>query len=132
MLCEKVKLCHTRTQAISPLALTNYARKNLTTCQQANSIVLVVESMGNANIVKFLTTTKGFFTTKIILKIEFSSVGGSFLKTTSMDLFPNEENFDLDKSRQKFHHSLKEHHKISNIPTFRHKFVAKCCKMLII
>jgi hypothetical protein len=25
-----------------------------------------------------------------------------------MDLFPNEQNFDLDKSRQKFYHSLKE------------------------
>jgi hypothetical protein len=36
-----------------------------------------------------------------------------------MDLLPNEQNFDLDKSRQKFHHSLKEHHKISNIPKFR-------------
>ena len=38
-----------------------------------------------------------------------------------MDLFifPNEQNFDLDKSRQKFHHSLKEHHKISIIPKFR-------------
>jgi hypothetical protein len=36
-----------------------------------------------------------------------------------MDLFPNEQNFDLDKSRQR----LKEHHKISNIPKFR-------CKML--
>jgi hypothetical protein len=32
-------------------------------------------------------------------------------------------NFDQDKSRQKFHHSLKEHHKISNIPKFR-------CEML--
>jgi hypothetical protein len=32
-------------------------------------------------------------------------------------------NFDLHKSRQKFHHSLKEHHKISNIPKFR-------CEML--
>jgi hypothetical protein len=31
-----------------------------------------------------------------------------------MDLFPNEQNFDLDKSRQKFYHGLKEHHKISN------------------
>jgi hypothetical protein len=40
-----------------------------------------------------------------------------------MDLFPNEQNFDLDKSRQKFHHSLKEHHKISNIPKSR-------CEML--
>ena len=37
------------------------------------------------------------------------------VKLLSMDLFPNEQNFDLDKSRQKFHHSLKEHHKISNI-----------------
>jgi hypothetical protein len=36
-----------------------------------------------------------------------------------MDLFPNEQNFDLDESRQKFHHSLKGHHKISNIPKFR-------------
>ena len=31
--------------------------------------------------------------------------------------------FDLNKSRQKFHHSLKEHHKISDIPKFR-------CEML--
>ena len=37
--------------------------------------------------------------------------------------WPNRQNFDLNKSRQKFHHSLKEHHKISNIPKFR-------CKML--
>jgi hypothetical protein len=36
-----------------------------------------------------------------------------------MDLFPNEQNFDLDKSRQTFPHSLIEHHKISNIPKFR-------------
>ena len=41
----------------------------------------------------------------------------------TMDLFPNEQNFDLDKSRQKFHHSLKEHCKSSNIPKFR-------CEML--
>jgi hypothetical protein len=32
-------------------------------------------------------------------------------------------NFDLNKSRQKFHHSWKEHHKISYIPKFR-------CEML--
>jgi nicotinamide riboside kinase len=36
---------------------------------------------------------------------------------------PNNQNFDLNKSRQKFHHRLKEHHKISNIPKFR-------CEML--
>jgi hypothetical protein len=36
-----------------------------------------------------------------------------------MDLFPNEKNFDLDKSRQTFYNSLKEHHHISNIPKFR-------------
>ena len=43
-----------------------------------------------------------------------------------MDLLPalpNEQNFDLDKSRQQFRHSLKEHHKISDIPNFR-------CEML--
>ena len=40
-----------------------------------------------------------------------------------MDLFPNEQNFDLDKSKQTFHHSLKEHHKISNMSKFR-------CEML--
>jgi hypothetical protein len=40
-----------------------------------------------------------------------------------MDLFPNEQNFDIDKSEQKFHHSLKEYHKVNNIPKFR-------CKML--
>ena len=41
----------------------------------------------------------------------------------SMDHFHYRLNFDLNKSRQKFHHSLKEHHKISNIPKFR-------CEML--
>ena len=40
-----------------------------------------------------------------------------------MDHSPINQNFELNKSRQKFHHSLKEHHKISNIPKFR-------CKML--
>jgi hypothetical protein len=38
-----------------------------------------------------------------------------------MDLFPNEQNFDLDKSRQKFHHSLKE------IDTFFQKAVSISC-----
>jgi hypothetical protein len=40
-----------------------------------------------------------------------------------IDLSPYNQNFDLGKSRQIFHHSLKEHHKISNIPKFR-------CEML--
>jgi hypothetical protein len=40
-----------------------------------------------------------------------------------VDHLRNRLNFDLNKSRQKFHHSLKEHHKISNIPKFR-------CEML--
>jgi hypothetical protein len=37
----------------------------------------------------------------------------------TMDQSYINQNFELDKSRQKFHHSLKEHHKISNIPKFR-------------
>jgi hypothetical protein len=41
----------------------------------------------------------------------------------AIDLSPYNRNFDLGKSRQIFHHSLKEHHKISNIPKFR-------CEML--
>jgi hypothetical protein len=45
-----------------------------------------------------------------------------------MGLFPNEQNFDLDKSRQTFHHSLKGE---SKLVIFR-SFVAKCCKMRII
>jgi hypothetical protein len=32
-----------------------------------------------------------------------------------IDLSPYEWNFDLDMPGQKFHHSLKEHHKISEI-----------------
>jgi hypothetical protein len=32
-----------------------------------------------------------------------------------IDHLRNRLNFNLNKSRQKFHHSLKEHHKISNI-----------------
>jgi hypothetical protein len=34
----------------------------------------------------------------------------------TIDHLRNRLNFDLNKSRQKFHHSLKEHHKINNIP----------------
>jgi hypothetical protein len=41
----------------------------------------------------------------------------------SMDQSDIEHNFELNKSSQNFHHSLKERHKISNIPKFR-------CKML--
>ena len=41
----------------------------------------------------------------------------------AMDQSPINQNFELNKSKQKFHHSLKEHHKISNIPKFR-------CEML--
>jgi hypothetical protein len=56
----------------------------------------------------------------------FSDKGIKIIGTSdplSIDLSPNEWNFDLDKPGQKFHHSLKEHHKISNIPKFR-------CEML--
>jgi hypothetical protein len=49
----------------------------------------------------------------------------------TIDLSPFKWNFDLDKSGQKFHHSLKEHHNILGIVIFR-SFVAKCCKMRII
>jgi hypothetical protein len=48
---------------------------------------------------------------------------GPSLENVEMDQSPINQNFELNKSRQKFHHSLKEHHKISNIPKFR-------CKML--
>jgi hypothetical protein len=54
-----------------------------------------------------------------LCKIDYKMI---FLGST-MDLFPNEQNFDLDKPRERFYHNLKEHHKISNIPKFR-------CKML--
>ena len=43
----------------------------------------------------------------------------SELRPPPMDHLHYRLNFDLNKSRQKFHHSLKEHHKISNIPKFR-------------
>ena len=33
------------------------------------------------------------------------------------------QNFDPNKSRQQFHHSLKEHHKISKIPKFRYEML---------
>jgi hypothetical protein len=46
-----------------------------------------------------------------------------FILDLTIDLSPYEWNFDLDMPGQKFHHSLKEHHKISSIPKFR-------CEML--
>jgi hypothetical protein len=54
---------------------------------------------------------------------DISSEGPSCKKLVATDHLHYRLNFDLDKSRQKFHHSLKEHHKISNIPKFR-------CEML--
>jgi hypothetical protein len=52
-----------------------------------------------------------------------TQVKSYFQSPTLIDLSPFEWNFDLDKSGQKFQHSLKEHHKISNIQKFR-------CEML--
>ena len=45
------------------------------------------------------------------------------LQMLLMDHLHYSLNFDLNTYRQKFYHSLKEHHKISNIPKFR-------CEML--
>jgi hypothetical protein len=50
-------------------------------------------------------------------------LGPPTLHRLPIDLSPYEWNFDLDMPGQKFHHSLKEDHKISNIPKFR-------CEML--
>jgi hypothetical protein len=55
--------------------------------------------------------------------IQFSLSGNAETRRERIDHLRNRLNFDLNKSRQKFHHSLKEHHKISNIPKFR-------CEML--
>jgi chromosome segregation ATPase len=52
---------------------------------------------------------------------KLASGGGK--RSYAIDHLRNRQNFDLNKSRQKFHYSLKEHHKISNIPKFR-------CEML--
>jgi hypothetical protein len=65
--------------------------------------------------------TKSLETSSVCLFLVQHSSRWSFQEL--MDLLPNEQNFDQDKSGQKFHHSLKEHHKISNIPKFR-------CEML--
>jgi hypothetical protein len=50
-------------------------------------------------------------------------LGAGLIEKVRMDHLHYRLNFDLNKSRQKFHRSLKEHHKISNIPKFR-------CEML--
>ena len=51
------------------------------------------------------------------------TMGEMFPNRGESDHLRNRPNFDLNKSRQKFHQTLKEHHKISNIPKFR-------CEML--
>jgi hypothetical protein len=53
-------------------------------------------------------------------RVQFAKISKHLIPN---DLFPNERHFDLDMSKQIFHHSLKEHYKISNIPKFR-------CEML--
>jgi hypothetical protein len=48
-----------------------------------------------------------------------SFVQKKYEKSLLLDHSPINQNFELNESRPKFHHSLKEHHKISNIPKFR-------------
>jgi hypothetical protein len=59
----------------------------------------------------------------LIQRLHFREASQCLGRSSPMDLSPYNQNFDLGKSRQIFHHSLKEHHKISNIPKFR-------CEML--
>jgi hypothetical protein len=65
---------------------------------------------------------RGLVERELIAKLQLVTVSMIELNLL-IDLSPFKWNFDLNKSGQKFHHSLKEHHKISNIPKFR-------CKML--
>jgi hypothetical protein len=55
--------------------------------------------------------------------VSFSTISKWGEKIKTLDQSPINQNFELNKSRQKFHHSLKEHHKISNIPKFRFKML---------
>jgi hypothetical protein len=54
---------------------------------------------------------------------DFFVSSSEFYMSGAIDHLRNRLNFDLNKSRQKFHHSLKEPHKISIIAKFR-------CEML--
>jgi hypothetical protein len=54
-----------------------------------------------------------------ILFVLFTKVFCKSRLSTTIDLSPYEWNLDQDMPGQKFHHSLKEHHKISNIQKFR-------------
>ena len=58
-----------------------------------------------------------------VILLKFPTLSAFAVSRNLMDHLHYRLNFDLNKSRQKFHHSLKEHHKISNIPKFR-------CEML--
>jgi hypothetical protein len=69
------------------------------------------------------------FTWNMIALMALRNVGVDCLYVQWTYSLMNKILIDLDRSRQTFHHSLKEHHKISNIPW---SFVAKCCKMRII
>jgi hypothetical protein len=70
----------------------------------------------------FLSTSDNF-TNGSDNNVRDRGLGRSFAVCFNGPILPNEQKFDLNKSRQKFHHGLKEHHKISNIPKFR-------CEML--
>ena len=72
----------------------------------------------HALITNYQYSTKSMF---LLWEYPESAITASIFEWTIPQLI--NQNFELNKSRQKFHHSLKEHHKISNIPKFR-------CKML--
>ena len=85
----------------------------------ANHIALFCSHGNTGYLMKYIDSVLGLDQNELSTDLFVWDV----ISNPPIDLSPYEWNFDLDMPGQKFHHSLKEHHKISNIPNFR-------CEML--
>jgi hypothetical protein len=90
-------------------------------------IIVDVGSSGVADMLEEVLKASYFFIIFFVFLFNFAITMHSWQShhnsMAPIDHLRNRLNFDLNKSRQKFHNSLKEHHKISNIPKFRCKIL---------
>jgi hypothetical protein len=99
----------------------NYYNNSLSQISNISFIKILLISVINIKTQKY-THTSPHSSPEVFFDLLHSTAQSSRLQSL-IDLSPYNQNFNLGKSRQIFHHSLKEHHKISNIPKFR-------CEML--
>jgi hypothetical protein len=113
-----------RTSGLRRRLIAQYLRRQIFRTASGSKLVIVFKvSMCLSQFARRPPNVDNLITRVLPSKTSYTNSCVTSVLTGTSLMTPCEWNFDLDKPRQKFHHSLKEHHKISNIPKFR-------CEML--